>query len=1793
MALYCMVIKGDANDPNGNYHFSPGQYLVMYSASDDALNTSVCAFEISVLDKSIPEITCPAISGTISTNAEDCFKTFDSLELLPVATDNCLSTSLRYRITGPVGPAVFGTGIPVNYDFEPGIYTLTYIVEDLSGNIDSCELTFFIADFQPPVFQCYDDFFVNPASGGSTANVNIPPLVSDNCGLNGVSYNIILPNGGLILGGGNASSTNFPFGTSTVTYTATDVNGNNEDCTFQVTVNPISPVCPVGLPTTYLDMNCIAQIDPSVVPNGFFSYLPDSSANIIVTFLGNGIYTPLTSLQNPNPSSTPFNIINGANLVGLPGEYVVEYIVQAFDSGGILLATNNPCEISMLVLDTIPPEMACPADMTLAVNDELGLPGNCPLTPSNLGYDMSVTVNEACGIASVEYFLVDEFNVLYSSGLGDASSATFRPGKNEVKYRITDESGNIDSCVFEVNVLLLDNTPPVLNCPADITIQLQSTNGCDSLLQNNELRATAFDLCYVNPLPSAFYMIKWPDATVTGPFSGLDASNGMHRFPAGESVVTFTAGDGSGNVSICSTRVVIQDNEIPVAVGPCPSNVMIAPFGSTCQAQVFNIDPPPIVDNCPGTGIFYQIAGATNESGMGSASGTNFNVGMSVVSYSAQDQNGNLHQICSFTVFVEDSTPPVISCPADYDLVADNNCTAIAVGSSPMVTDDCGSTEVFYSMVIPNGDLVSGTGSLDGLELSLGTNQIQYFAIDEFGNTSTTCDFQINIVDNTPPSISNCPANITVNADPLHCNQWINFTPIVASDNCSIPEISNDFTPIGNDVSGYYPLGLTNVVIAASDASGNTANCSFNVLVIDDFSSGMMCPNDTVVYTSLSGCAVVVNMIDPGVDCESNTSYLIQFPDNSTVNGIGSASGRIFPKGTTTITYTISDDSNNVLETCSFTIDVIDDSAPVFTSCPASVTINSSACTENVVLTLASAIDNCGVASVQNDFNSGGPNASGVYPLGTTLVTFTASDSDGNQSFCQTVVNILDVGLTISCPSDVTVNNLNDNCGAVVSGLAPIVSGTMCANVNFSWTIFGSNGNVESGNGDVSGHYFHIGENLVRYYLGSGGNALDSCEFSVLINGTPILPTCPSDMTLNVDLNSCAATIGNALIPTDNECNLAMSFSIAGSTTISQTSGTPLGETLNEGANAITYYYLDPFTAAVSQLCEIDVLVQDMENPLLVCLNDVTITTDGQSALQNPLGIVGIGAIQNTNGLCAIELIDLLPVNQSDNCQINALTYNITLPDASIVSSAPSGLNDPSGFDFPVGLSTVTYTLVDMAGNTAHCSFQIDIIDVSSPVVSLCSDIEIQNGNLQMAPAGFMISNNDPCNPTLTNSDLVFLDDCGSIVRVDVIISGATQGQALNTANGGVITGAFVGHTNSNGVNNLDNVQLNVGVSQVQYTAFDESGNQGECVFSIMVNEAISPFFANCPDDVQINTDPGNCTRNFTINPPVVGDNCLQSILQLKYSVFFPANTNNIISSGTNAVQYNFPMGASKVVWRLEDGSGNVASSQCEMLVEVMDNEAPQITCPTPAPVVLNPGQLNCDTILNNLDAFIIDNCDLVSQLSYELTLPDGSVVGPISGAASGVRFPVGTTSVTYFAKDNAGNSMACSFAVNVVDDSPPQIVNCPSDLTVSADSDCEAHVALPAFVVDGGPCSFSNSALDVASHSNGGSPIISTSPGNPTVIVNPVDINISVPGPPYFTIDNVQLDVYLYNVDAEFGGGIATEFFHVVDESGDTLGVTDANSEARCRRSGSTCSSILPNAFQAIFSLQSLMCGF
>ena len=214
----------------------------------------------------------------------------------------------------------------------------------------------------------------------------------------------------------------------------------------------------------------------------------------------------------------------------------------------------DTCTFDITVNDTEAPVATCPADITVG-ND----PGQCSAVVTFSG---SVTDN--CAGASIS--------------CSPASGSVFPVGTTTATCIATDESGNADTCSF--NITVNDTEAPVCSVPNDTTIFL-----CESATICIPISAT--DNCDSNP------------TCVLEPGSPGSIVNGQWCYTTSGSEtleVEFRCTDDGGNFCI-STFTVIVDPQCDF----CRTNIIIEKTNNTPQGRYENVTIS--IENMPDSGI--------------------------------------------------------------------------------------------------------------------------------------------------------------------------------------------------------------------------------------------------------------------------------------------------------------------------------------------------------------------------------------------------------------------------------------------------------------------------------------------------------------------------------------------------------------------------------------------------------------------------------------------------------------------------------------------------------------------------------------------------------------------------------------------------------------------------------------------------------------------------------------------------------------------------------------------------------------------------------------------------------------------------------------------------------------------------------------------------------------------------------------------------------------------------------------------------------------------------------------
>jgi len=171
-----------------------------------------------------------------------------------------------------------------------------------------------------------------------------------------------------------------------------------------------------------------------------------------------------------------------------------------------------------------------------------------------------------------------------------------------------------------------------------------------------------------------------------------------------------------------------------------------------------------------------------------------------------------------------------------------------------------------------------------------------------------------------------------------------------------------------------------------------------------------------------------------------------------------------FNLGETMVSLTITD-GDGLGDTCQSLVSIVDQSPPEI-DCPANMSVPAGVnCEATVSMNSATATDNCDSAvSISS-------NAPAVFPIGTTVVAFTATDDSGGSSICQTKVEVIDeIPPEITCPSDITlvwpvtpamigVPDVSDSCGAIPIVVNDAPDQFSIGQTIVSWSTFDAFGN--------------------------------------------------------------------------------------------------------------------------------------------------------------------------------------------------------------------------------------------------------------------------------------------------------------------------------------------------------------------------------------------------------------------------------------------------------------------------------------------------------------------------------------------------------------------------------------------------------------------------------------------------------------------------------------------------------------------------------------------------------------
>jgi hypothetical protein len=392
---------------------------------------------------------------------------------------------------------------------------------------------------------------------------------------------------------------------------------------------------------------------------------------------------------------------------------------------------------------------------------------------------------------------------------------------------------------------------------------------------------------------------------------------------------------------------------------------------------------------------------------------------------------------------------------------------------------------------------LSGTRYVVDMTVDTTAGTLTIFGQLNFGVDSVVVNLSDIYLAPLAPSIT-APANVTVPNDPNQAGAVVNYAaPATTGDVGTVT-----CTP---DSGSFFPIGTTTVTCSTS----NTAlTASFTVTVNDTQPPSITPPANITVSNDPDQAGAVVNYPSPTAS------------DNApgVTTNCNPASGSFFPLGTTTVTCTATDASDNTAS-ASFTVTVNDTQPPAITP-PANVTVSNDPNQAGAVVnypapTVSDNAPNVGTPSCS-------PASGSFFPLGTTTVNCSVSDASNNTAADSFTVTVNDTEPpAITAPANITVSNDPNQAGAVVNYSAPTVSDN-------------APGVGSPTCSPPSGSFFPIGTTTVTCTVSDAAGIPASASFTVTVSDTqPPSITTPANITVNA--SSPAGAVVTYPLPTGSD----------------------------------------------------------------------------------------------------------------------------------------------------------------------------------------------------------------------------------------------------------------------------------------------------------------------------------------------------------------------------------------------------------------------------------------------------------------------------------------------------------------------------------------------------------------------------------------------------------------------------------------------------------------------------------
>jgi endonuclease G len=438
--------------------------------------------------------------------------------------------------------------------------------------------------------------------------------------------------------------------------------------------------------------------------------------------------------------------------------------------------------------------------------------------------------------------------------------------------------------------------------------------------------------------------------------------------------------------------------------------------------------------------------------------------------------------------------------------------------------------------------------------------------------------------------------------------------------------------------------------------------------------------------------------------------------------------------------------------------------------------------------------------------------------------------------------------------------------------------------------------------------------------------------------------------------------------------------------------------------------------------------------------NSIEAGTDGN----NPPGTTNQSAVTAEDFPGEIALNAVSPVLSP------TFTYTIVTPPTNGVlsGSGPTFTYTPAQNFY--GSDSFTFKVNDGSNDSNTSTVNITITEVNDVPVAT-EDAASTDEDSQVQISATDLGNNDSAGPA--NESLQSLTVAG------VFATAGTHGSVV--LDNGTIT--YTPEPNFNGAASFE--------YQVCEDGLSNGVSDSQCAIGV-VNVTVNPV----NDAPSANSQSVTTDSNIAVGINLTGNDLETAVANLIFEVTVNPAHGNLSGSGSNLTytphsNYSGPDSFEFTVRDSGDGSSPaLTSAAATVSITINDTVAPTINAPENVTVNTGPGATSCGTVVTEAQLGTATATDHAGGVSIAR-----------SGVPAGNIFPVGTTTITYTATDDAGNSTPATQTVTVIDNTAPTLT-APAPTSVNANTSGQATipdgVALTIAADNCGPVTLTQSPL-------------------------------------------------------------------------------------------------------------------